>query len=115
MDSASLVTDDDAGKILITGSHGALIGGDPKRAIKAAARIAIFNDAGFGADDIGITRLSALEAQGIAAVTVSADTARIGDAASALETGVISACNQAAKGLGARTGNRLVDWLSSLG
>ena len=114
LDSASLVTGEDIDKVLITGSHGALIGGDPKRALKTAARIAVFNDAGFGADDIGITRLPALETQGIAAVTVSAQSARIGDAASALETGVISACNQAANELGAKTGMKLLVWLQGL-
>ena len=114
LDSASLVGPPDAGKIVITGSHGALIGGDPARAIKAAVRIAVFNDAGFGADDIGITRLPALDLQGIAAVTVDCDTARIGDATSALESGVISAMNQAAQKADAATGMLLSDWLISL-
>lgn len=114
LDSASLVSSADIGKIVITGSHGALIGGDPKRALKAAACIAVFNDAGFGVDDIGITRLAALEAVGIATVTVSTQSARIGDAASALETGVISACNQAARELGAKTDTKLYDWLYRL-
>ena len=97
LDSAALVGSEDVGKVVITGSHGGLIGGDPARAIKAAVRIAVFNDAGFGMDNIGRTRLPALEVQGIAAVTVSCQTARIGDAASALKTGVISAINQTAK------------------
>lgn len=114
LDSASLVGPGDAGKIVITGSHGGLIGGDPARAIKASVRIAVFNDAGFGVDNIGTTRLPALDAQGIAAVTVSCQTARIGDAASALETGVISAVNQAAQMQGACNGMPLVDWLTSL-
>ena len=34
LDSASLVTSDDIGEIVITGSHGGLIGGDPVRALK---------------------------------------------------------------------------------
>lgn len=113
LDSASLVGPADAGKIVITGSHGGLIGGDPTRAIKAPVRIAVFNDAGFGADNIGITRLPALEAQGIAALTVDCNTARIGDAKSALQTGVISAVNPAAQKLGAVTGMLLADWLST--
>ena len=114
LDSASLVGPADIGKIVITGSHGGLIGGDPTRAIKAAVRIAVFNDAGFGADDIGITRLPALEAQGIASVTVDCNSARIGDAKSAFETGVISAINPAAKNIGATKGMLLADWLSTL-
>lgn len=114
LDSAALVGPKDVGKIVITGSHGGLIGGDPARAIKAAVRVAVFNDAGFGRDQIGGTRLPALQARNIAAVTVSCDTARIGDAASALETGVISALNQTAQTLGASKGMRLIEWLSAL-
>lgn len=114
LDSASLVTGDDAGKILITGSHGALIGGNPDRALKAAARIAVFNDAGFGADNIGTTRLPALDAKAVAAVTVSCNSARIGDAASALETGVITACNTTAQNLNAKKGQPVSEWLRNL-
>jgi hypothetical protein len=111
LDSASLVGPQDTGKIVITGSHGGLIGGNPKRAIKANARIAVFNDAGIGADDIGISRLPALNARGVAAVTVACQTARIGDALSALETGVVSARNDLAQALGAQVGRGLSDWL----
>lgn len=114
LDSASLVGPADAGKIVITGSHGGLIGGDPARATKAPVRIAVFNDAGFGADNIGITRLPALEDQDVIAVTVSCKTARIGDAASALETGVISAVNPWAQKAGARVDMSLSNWLGRL-
>lgn len=114
LDSASLVGPQDVGEIVITGSHGALIGGDPVRAIKAQARIAVFNDAGFGIDGIGVTRLPALDARAIAAVTVSCDTARIGDAQSALSDGVVSCVNATARALGAETSQRLADWLNSL-
>jgi hypothetical protein len=115
LDSASLVGPQDAGGVVITGSHGGLIGGDPARALKAAARIAVFNDAGLGKNGIGTTRLPALETRGIAAVTVGHDTARIGDAASALETGVISAVNGPAADMGAGVGRALGDWLETLG
>ena len=114
LDSASLVGPRDEGGIVITGSHGGLIGGDPARALKAACRAAVFNDAGGGLDGIGYTRLPALDLRGIAAVTVGHGTARIGDARSALETGVISAANQAARAAGAAEGMRLSDWLSGL-
>lgn len=114
LDSASLVTAEDAGRIVITGSHGALIGGDPARALKAVARIAVFSDAGGGLDGIGFTRLPALQARGVAAVTVAASSARIGDAASALETGLISQANPLAEDMGARTGMGLAEWLAGL-
>lgn len=102
VDSASLVQTTDAGRIIITGSHGGLIGGDPARALKAHARLAIFNDAGGGKNGIGTSRLPALENQGIAAATVSHDSCRIGDAASALSGGVVSALNPCAAAMGLR-------------
>jgi len=114
LDSASLVGPQDIGKIVITGSHGGLIGGDPARAIKAAVRVAVFNDAGPGMDRIGVTRLPALDERDIAAVTVSGDTARIGDAVSALKTGVISCTNRTARALGAVQNEQLANWLARL-
>lgn len=114
LDSASLAVPEDAGGIVITGSHGGLIGGDPARALKADARLAVFNDAGVGIDGIGITRLPALDQRRVAAVTVDCRTARIGDAASALETGVISHVNKTAESQGAQKGAGLRDWLETL-
>lgn len=114
VDSASLVTAQDNNKIIITGSHGGLIGGNPARALKAAARVAVFNDAGVISDEVGISRLPALDDRAVAAVMVSHDTARIGDARSALETGVISKVNLHASQTGAAVGMNLKDWLNSL-
>ncbi len=118
VDSASLVMAEDTCRIVITGSHGGLVGGDPARALKTAAALAVFNDAGGGIEDAGggiedagLTRLPALDTRGIPAVTVAHTSARIGDAASAWETGVISHANAAAAALDARTGDRLRDWI----
>ena len=101
VDSAGLVRPEDAGQVVVTGSHGAVFGGDPANALKADARLALFNDAGGG---IGTGRLAALEARGVAAATVAAASARIGEARSTLEDGVISACNGGARALGAAPG-----------
>ncbi|MDF2366640.1 hypothetical protein [Sneathiella sp.] len=114
VDSASLVTPEDKSKIIVTGSHGYLIGGNPARALKAAARIAVFNDAGVLSNKVGISRLPALDDQGVAAVTVSHETARIGDARSTLETGVISKVNRHAQSANAETGMKLKVWLTAL-
>lgn len=100
VDSASMVRPEDAGRLIVTGSHGGLIGGDPARAIKAEARFAVFNDAGFGKDAVGVSRLPTLETRGIPAVTVSHASCRIGDARSAVETGLVSAANASAKAAG---------------
>ena len=115
VDSASLIGPRDDGALVVTGSHGGLIGGDPARALKAACRAAAFNDAGGGPDGIGYSRLPALDVRGIAAVTVGHMTARIGEARSTLETGVISRANEAARAMGAAEGLMLRDWLAGLG
>lgn len=114
LDSASLVNSKDTEKIVVTGSHGGLIGGDSRRALKARARIGVFNDAGVGIEGIGITRLPALDQINVAAVTISCHTARIGDACSTLETGVISHTNSTAKTLGAKKGLALKAWLENM-
>lgn len=114
LDSASMVGPEHIGKVVVTGSHGALIGGKPERALKSLARIAVFNDAGRGCDDIGLTRLPALDIKKVAAVTVSCDTAKIGDAQSALAGGVISAINQHANSAGAILEQPLKEWLASI-
>lgn len=114
VDSASLIGADDAGRVVVAGSHGGLIGGDPARALKTEADIAVFNDAGVGKNRIGVRRLDALEARGVAAATVSHASARIGDAASALATGVLSHVNAIAAARGAAPGLRLADWLADL-
>ncbi|MEQ9575068.1 MAG: hypothetical protein RLN77_05755, partial [Rhodospirillales bacterium] len=91
-------------------SHGGLVGGDPARALKTNAAVAVFNDAGGGIDGAGLTRLPALDARAIPAVTVGHASARIGDAASAWGAGVITHANAAAQALGAKPGDRLQDW-----
>ena len=114
LDSASMVGPEHIDKVVITGSHGGLVGGDPARALKFPARIAVFNDAGLGPQEVGASRLPALATQGIAAVTLAASTARIGDAVSGLETGVISRVNGQARALGAGPGMNLRQWLVGL-
>jgi hypothetical protein len=107
IDSASLVEPGDAGAIVVTGSHGALIGGNPAKALQVDGFAGVYNDAGFGADGCGTTRLPALDARGIAGLAVAADSARIGDARSTFEDGVISAVNARAAALGAAAGQKL--------
>jgi hypothetical protein len=105
LDSVGLVLPQDAGRVLVIGSHGALHGGRRESALAVEARAAVFNDAGVGADRIGISRLPALDARGIAAATVDCMSARIGDARSMWETGMLSFVNAAAQAAGARPGD----------
>jgi hypothetical protein len=111
VDSASLVRPEDAGQIVVTGSHGGLVGGDPAMALRTEGFAGVFNDAGIGIDDAGIGRLPALDARGIAAFTVSAASARIGEGRSTFEDGVISRLNATAARLGAAEGARARDVL----
>jgi hypothetical protein len=104
MDSVSLVRPEDAGQIVLTGSHGALLAGRPDSAISTPVLAAAFNDAGVGIDRAGISRLPALDPQGIAGVTVDTMSARIGDGRSTFEDGVVSHVNAAAAARGARPG-----------
>ncbi len=105
VDSASLVSADiDRGAIVITGSHGGLVGGDPASALRTDAFAAVFHDAGIGIDQAGIGRLPALDDRGIAGLVADGMTCRIGDARSVFETGLVSACNEAAARLGAMPG-----------
>jgi len=104
LDSASVVAPEHRDAIVLTGSHGGLLGGRPETALKYDVRAAFYNDAGIGIDEAGVSRLPALDARGIAAATVAAASARIGDARSTYEDGVISRVNQRAAALGLAPG-----------
>lgn len=108
IDSASLVDRGrDRGALVVTASHGGLVGGDPATAGRADAALFAFNDAGIGCDQAGISRLPVLQERGIAAVTVDCWSAEIGVGELTYETGIISVANAAARALGAREGEPL--------
>lgn len=104
LDSASLVQGDDAGSIVVTGSHGELLGGRDRSALKVEAFAAVFNDAGVAARAGHRDRLVALADRQIVAVSVAAASARIGDARSTYSDGVISKVNTPARRAGADIG-----------
>lgn len=104
LDAAPLLQPDDEGCIAITGSHGALFRGRHDNVIGPQLAAVFFNDAGVGLDGAGIRRLDDLETRGIAAGTVSADSAPIGDARASYEDGILSHLNKTATDLGGRTG-----------
>ena len=112
LDSASLVATEHAGTVVVTGSHGGLLGGRPDTALKHDVLAALFNDAGIGIDEAGVTRLPALDARGIAAGTVAAASARIGDARSTYENGVLSRINARAVALGITPGMAARDFVA---
>ena len=114
LDSNGLVGPQDAGHVVVTGSHGGLLGGRPETAVKAAVLAALYNDAGIGIDQAGISRLPALQDRGIAGACVAAGSARIGDAASTWNDGVISALNPLAASRGGRIGQSARDFVAAL-
>ena len=114
VDSASLVYPEDAGRIIVTGSHGALLGGEAGSALMVDAFAAFYNDAGGGADGIGYSRLAALDERNIVAGTVAAMSARIGDGRSTYGDGTLSHVNQTAAGFGAEVGRPLKDFIAGI-
>ncbi len=112
LNSASLVGDQHVGTIVVTGSHGGLLGGRPDTALKYDALAALFNDAGIGIDEAGVGRLPALERRGIAAGTVAAASARIGDARSTFADGILSRINPRAAALGIVPGMAARDFVA---
>jgi hypothetical protein len=114
IDSASLIEADDFDAVVVTGSHGGLLGGKPATALKHPARAAIFNDAGCGRDLAGASRLAALDGRGIPAATVSAWSARIGDARSTLADGYLTHINTHARSAGAEIGQPCRDFVAAL-
>jgi hypothetical protein len=112
LDSASLVGAEHGGTIVVTGSHGGLLGGRLDTALKYDALAALFNDAGIGIEEAGVTRLPALESRGIAAGTVAAASARIGDARSTFEDGILSRINPRAAALGIAPGMTARDFVA---
>ncbi len=114
IDSASLIKPEDKGAIIVTGSHGGLVGGKPEMALQVDGLAGIFHDAGGGADGAGLTRLPALDRRGIIGVTIAASSARIGDAVSVYEDGIVSCLNEAAVRAGGRVGQTCKEFVDLL-
>lgn len=105
LDSIALARAEDRRKVLVSGSHGGLLGGAADDGIlDVDVFAAFFNDAGGGKDEAGYARLPRLDARGIAGATVSAYSARIGDGRSSYDTGVLSRINEVARRLELREG-----------
>lgn len=103
-DSASLIRETDAGHIVVCASHGGLLAALPNYVLKAKLHAVVLNDAGIGKDRAGVARIAAADDMGVAAVAVAAASARIGDARSTWETGVVSTVNQLAATMGGEIG-----------
>jgi hypothetical protein len=93
--------------VIVSGSHGGVSAASfvvdhPHRPL-----IVFFNDAGIGKDDAGIAGLPMLEAIGVAGCAYSHVSARIGEAADGLASGVVSHINAPARAMGIQAGDRV--------
>lgn len=102
VDSITLATLRDRGRVIASGSHGGAQAG--ATAAPFAPRLVLFNDAGFGIEGAGVAGLAVLAEQGLAGAVVSTMSARIGDGRSTLLDGFLSEVNEPAYRLGARVG-----------
>lgn len=114
LDSNGLVEAEDAGHVVVTGSHGGLLGGRPETAVKADVLAALYNDAGSGIEGAGLSRLPALDARGIAGACVSCFSARIGDGMSTWEDGFVSAVNGVAAARRGAVGQSARDFVAAM-
>lgn len=110
VDSITELGPSDAACLAVSGSHGGA--SSARYAIAARPLLSVFNDAGVGLDRAGLVALDQLQLQGLAACTVAHMTARIGDAHSSLDTGVISFVNPLAAAAGIAPGMACRDALA---
>ena len=88
--------------VFVVASHAGAVMGDYAAPIGPRGLIA--NDAGGGMNASGIAGLARLDEIGVAAATVSTQSARIGDPTSTYEDGTISHANDTARAAGIRVG-----------
>lgn len=98
VDTIAHLKPEDAGQVVMTGSHGGISSGEYAGKVPIAA--VFFNDAGVGKENAGTASLPYLEARGIIAGTVSHDSALIGNALETWQSGLVSALNPSAEKAG---------------
>lgn len=102
LDSNSMIKKEHGNSIILTGSHGGLVGDLP--AVKFPVSAAFYNDAGVGKDNAGISRLDWLQRNGVVGATVSKDSAQIGVGFETYNSGIISYINQLGHDAGLKKG-----------
>lgn len=94
-DSITFLNENNAGDIVVCGSHGGVSAGH--YAQKHRVKAVFFNDAGIGKNNAGTKSLESLSDAGILACTADCMSAEIFNGQDVLENGIISVCNQLAK------------------
>ena len=102
VDSITELKPRDAGCVAVSGSHGGI--SSARYALVACPLLSVFNDAGGGLDNAGLRALDLLQTNHMAACTVAHHSARIGEARSTLETGLINHVNACGVALGIQIG-----------
>jgi len=93
-DSITFLNENNAGEIVVCGSHGGLSAGE--YAQKHRVKAVFFNDAGIGKNRAGVKSLESLSDAGILACTVDCMSAEIFNGYDTLDNGIITVCNQLA-------------------
>jgi hypothetical protein len=99
LDSIAEIRSEDAGWLVVSGSHGGVSAA--QFAIAVSLRGCFLNDAGFGKGDAGVAGLALLP---YPAAAYSHDSARIGDAADGWTHGVLTRVNAAGQAAGWQAG-----------
>jgi hypothetical protein len=115
LDSISAVGPGEAGHVVATGSHGGLAAVRFVLAQPHPPHAVIFNDAGVGKEGAGIVGLRLLQEAGVIAAACAHHSARIGEAAETLESGVLSHLNPLARAAGLREGMAVTQAVRVLG
>lgn len=113
-DSTSLVSAEDLGRVVVTGSHGEVLEDAPTWGNRPDVFAAIFHDAGIDVAHHVASRLPDLDTRGIPAAVAAADSARIGDARSIWETGIVSQVNMTAKARGGEAGITIEEFVDRM-
>ncbi len=112
LDSASQITSQDSGRIVVAGSNGGRESG--RAAVLARCAAIVLNDAGIGKDRAGVAGLALADEQGIPGMTVSHESAEISDGLSTWRTGRISVANEAAARRGVASGMTVAEAVHAL-
>ena len=97
LDSITQITADMGASVIVSGSHGGVSSASYVVNAPNMPFAVFFNDAGVGKDAAGIEALSILNQLGIMAFAYSHESARIGQAADGLQSGVVSFANACAQ------------------
>ena len=114
LDSIAYLEPAMAGAVVVSASHGGVSAGRFVVELDGRPHAVFFNDAGVGKERAGIAGLAMLDASGTIAAAYSHESARIGDAADGLASGVLSHVNAAAAAAGLRAGETVRDAVARL-